>query len=398
MTNRQWFQVHTWAGMFLGALLLLVSFTGTLASISHEVEYLSDQKFRSLSPRAKVNFQQFEIELSKKYPSSYLQKIEIRPERYLSGEAQIVTDNLRRFVYFDPNTGQILGEGHWGRLSRFLRDIHRKLSMGDVGKLLVTSLSLLLFIILISSLFIYKAWWRGFFKRPEKLKTTVRSTWSSWHKIIGLWSWLFIATISLTSFWYFIDQTLDTANIDYYPKAPEIELLVTQAKPLSLTEAIMKAQTAFESLNITYIRYPNKANKPIEISGNNNDFLIDDRANRVYLHPVTGEVLGVQYANDLSLYPRLADTVDLVHFGIFAGFISKIIWFLFGLCFCFLIASGIFMAWLKVKRKQPSVMRWQGLSGMLAVIICVAGIVLTTVSISLPDEARTPFSPKLSSD
>lgn len=74
-----------------------------------------------------------------------------------------MTDNLRSFVYFDPNTGKILGEGQWGRLARFLRDIHRKLSMGDAGKLLVTSLSLLLFIILVSSFFVYKDLWRYFF-------------------------------------------------------------------------------------------------------------------------------------------------------------------------------------------------------------------------------------------
>jgi uncharacterized iron-regulated membrane protein len=396
VTNRQWFQLHTWAGVFLGALLLFVCFTGTLASVSHEIEYLTDQKFRALTPRTKVDFHQLENQLAKKYPNSYLQRIQIRPERYLSGEAQIVTNNLRSFVYFDANTGQILGEGRWGGLARFLRDIHRKLSMGDVGKLIVTSLSLLLLIILVSSFFVYKDWWRYFFKRPDKLKSSKRTTWSSWHKIIALWSWWFIATVAVTSFWYFIDQTLQTAKIEYYPQPPQIQSEVVNAKPLALTKVIIKAKAAFESLDITYIRYPNSANKPIEIRGNNNDFLVVDRANRIYLHPVSGEVLAVQYATELSIYSRLTDSVDLIHFGHFSGITSKVIWFVFGLCLSFMVASGIYMAWLKVKRKQSSVVKWQGISGILAIIICLAGIVLTTISVSIPNEASRPFSPQLS--
>ncbi|WP_085299389.1 PepSY-associated TM helix domain-containing protein [Cognaticolwellia mytili] len=396
MTNKQWFQLHTWAGVFLGALLLFVCFTGTIASVSHEIEYLIDEKFRALTPRTKVDFQQLETELSKAYPNSYLQRIQIRPERYLSGEAQIVTNNLLSFIYFDPNTGKILGKGNWGRLTRFLRDIHRKLSMGNAGKFLITTLSLLLLITLVSSFFIYKDWWRHFFKQPNKLKLSTRATWSSWHKIIGLWSWWFIATVSITSFWYFIDQTLQTAGIEYYPQKPQIQSSEVNAKPASLTKILINAQAAFKSLEISYIRYPNNTKKPIEIRGFNHDFLVVDRANRVYLHPVTAEVLKVQPAAELSAYSRLTDTVDLIHFGSFFGLTSKIIWFIFGLLMSFMIASGIYMAWLKAKRKQPSVIKWQGISGILTIIICIVGVVLTTINVALPKNESVPFSPQLS--
>ena len=397
MTNKQWFQLHTWAGVFLGTLLFFVCFTGTIASVSHEIEYLTDEKFRALTPRTKVNFQQLAIELSTNYPNSYLQRIQIRPEKYLSGEAQIVTNNLLSFVYFDANTGKILGEGSWGRLSRFLRDIHRKLSLGDTGKFFVTSLSLLLLITLISSFFVYKDWWRHFFKAPPKLKHSTRSTWSSWHKIIGLWSWWFITTIAITGFWYFIDQNLQTADIENYPQKPKIQSSEVNANPMHLLTVLSKAQTAFKGLDISYIRYPNNASKPIEVRGYDGKvFLVVDRANRIYFHPITGEILKVQYANELSLYPRLADTVDLVHFGSFLGLTSKFTWFLFGTFMSFMIASGTYMSWLKVKRKQPSVIKWLGTPGIFAIIICITGIVLTTINVVIPKNEATPFSPQLS--
>lgn len=299
-----------------------------------------------------------------------------------------------RLVYSDPNTGKILGEGRWGSFARFLRDIHRKLSMGDIGKLMVTSMSMLLLIILVSSFFVYKDWWRYFFKHPSKLKASKRASFSGWHKSIGLWSWWFIAVISLTGFWYFVDQTLQTADIEYYPQSPQVKSVKVDEKPLSLTKVITHAQAAFDNLQITYIRYPNSVKKPIEIRGGNNDFLVVDRANRIYLHPVSGKVLKVQYATQLSIYSRLTDTVDLIHFGSFYGLISKIIWFIFGLFLSFMIASGTYMAWLKVKRKQPSVIKWQGISGIFAIVLCLVALVLTSVSIAMPAEGSTPYSPQ----
>jgi uncharacterized iron-regulated membrane protein len=395
VTKKAWFQLHTWAGIFLGALLLLVCITGTLATISHEIEYLTDHKFRALTSRTQVDFQQLESELSTHYPNSHLQRIQIRPEKYLSGEAHLVKDNLLSFVYFDPNTGKILGEGQWGRLARFLRDIHRKLSMGDAGKLLVTALSLLLVTILVSSFFVYKGWWRCFFKRPSQFDSSKRTSWSRWHKFIGVWSWWFVAVITLTGFWYFINQSLETAKIEYYPQAPGVQTLNIAAKPLSLTKVLMHAQSAFEMLDITYVRYPDSVQKPIEIRGNNDDFLVADRANRIYLHPVSGQVLKVQYATELSIYARFTDTVDLIHFGHFSGLITKLIWFVFGSLLSFLIASGIYMAWLKTKRKQASVIKWQGVSGIFAIIMCCAALILTSISVAMPEQESTPFSPQL---
>jgi len=60
------------------------------------------------------------------------------------------------FVYVDGATGQWLGEGQWGRVSRFLRNWHMNLSMGWTGKLIVTSLAILLVILVFTSPIVYR--------------------------------------------------------------------------------------------------------------------------------------------------------------------------------------------------------------------------------------------------
>ncbi|WP_350669673.1 PepSY domain-containing protein, partial [Pseudoalteromonas sp. 43-MNA-CIBAN-0464] len=85
------------------------------------------------------------------------------------------------------------GEGEWARASRFLRNWHMYLSMGWIGKLIVTSLSILLVILLVSSFYVYRRWWQGFFKKPAQLVLDKRNGWSNWHKFLGLWSMWFMA-------------------------------------------------------------------------------------------------------------------------------------------------------------------------------------------------------------
>ncbi|WP_231659108.1 MULTISPECIES: PepSY-associated TM helix domain-containing protein [Pseudoalteromonas] len=104
-------------------------------------------------------------------------------------------------------------------------------------------------------------------------------------------------------------------------------------------------------MDIRYIRYGKKANQAVEVRGYNNDILLRLRANRVYLHPTTGVVLGIQKGENLPIIARIKDTADPLHFGNFAGIGTKLIWTIFGLAMSFISATGMYMSWLRVKRK-----------------------------------------------
>ena len=379
----------------MGVLLLFVCITGTLATVSHEIEYLIDQKYRAITLRDKTNWPQLEIELANHFPNSYIQSVNILHERYLAGEVRLITGNQFSFVYFDPNTGQILGSGKWGRVSRFLRDIHMNFSMGWIGKSIVTSLSMLLLITLVTSFYVYRRWWRYFFKQPKMPAKTKRSTWSGWHKFLGLWSWWFLAVMTVTSLWYLVEQVLITAKIERYPSSPHIQT-VSDGKPLPMTRLLDIGQRAFPSLDISQIRYPSSANSPVVIWGYNNDILVRDRANRIYLDPVTGHVIDVQRASDLPVLARIVDTADPLHFGNFSNLTVKLIWFVFGILMTIIIALSIWMSWLRTKKKRPSVIKWQGLSGAIALVLCLAALIITTAKFSKTTQGNSlPFSPKL---
>lgn len=399
MTNRQWFALHSWAGFVLGALLLLVCITGVLATLSYEIQYLSDSKYRALSSRTgPVNWAQLEQNLALTYPDSQLISVQVHQQAYLAGEASLATPAGFRFVYFDPASGSLTGSGDWGRLSRFLRNLHMYLSVEGTGKVIVTSLSFLLLISLISSFFVYRNWWRQWFRNPGKWRWAVRNNWASWHKLIGLWSWWFVLLITLTGLWYFAEHWLLKTPLQYYPAIPRVTLNTAPTaqltQPLSLSQITGIAQQQRPELDIRAVLYNTNAKAPIVVSGQSGDLLLRDRANRVYLDS-TGAVIGAQHTADLGVLAYLTDMADPLHFGNFSGLAVKLLYAVFGTGLSILVAGGMRMHWLRTKHKEPRLARWLGLFGWLALLVAISGIIWTSLTFSAREVSKAPLSPVL---
>lgn len=131
------------------------------------------------------------------------------------------------------------------------------------------------------------------------------------------------------------------------------------------------------------------------MQGDNNDLLVRLRANKVYLNPVTGAVLGVQKAENLSALARIKDTADPLHFGNFAGLGSKLIWGLFGFTMTFICGAGLYMNWLRIKRKKPSVLKWFGISGATMTILVITSVWITATTFSERSNIKAIFAPLL---
>ena len=397
MKAKQWFNLHAWAGLLVGSLLLITCLSGTLATLSHEIEYLSDSKFRALSHSPNTDFAAIENTLAQRYPGSQIISILRHQQPYLATEVSLKWQQQFLFVYVDGATGQWLCEGQWGRVSRFLRNWHMNLSMGWTGKLIVTSLAILLVILVVTSPIVYRQWWRHFLKKPRQLKTTNRSSWADWHKLLGLWSYWFIVVMAITGVWYLVEHTLQTAKIDHYitPPAEVTDLQTDVAHPPAISAMVNAAQSAFPSLHIRAIQYPSKANKPVLVLGDNDDILVRLRANKVYLDPASADVLAIQKAADLPIVARIKDTADPLHFGNFAGLGTKLIWAVFGCLMTCICMAGLYMNWLRVKRKQPSLLQWFGIMGAVSVLLVCCSLLLTTQTFSVRQAPAKLYSPVL---
>ena len=169
---------------------------------------------------------------------------------------------------------------------------------------------------------------------------------------------LFTLIIALTGVFYFAEDILGISGKfkvlvpDPPKKLTQLEIVSFGDNPalLSLNTYAKNAVKAFPELRVEQIRIPSKPGDYVYVDGQDGNPFTRDRANKVYLHPFSGEVVKIQKAEDLNTIELITDIVDPPHFGTFGGLTIKIIWFFFGLILSFSILAGIYI-WYK-KRAQ----------------------------------------------
>ncbi|WP_019677149.1 PepSY-associated TM helix domain-containing protein [Arsukibacterium perlucidum] len=351
MKVKQWFNWHSLTGVWTGLLLFIICWSGTFATLSHEFDWLTNNAVRAASTDEEpVSLAQaYEIVRQAK-PDD---KISFASAPIASGFNYVVVVETAqgqwRHVYVDPASGQIKGDSSYFTIQRFFRDFHRNL-FGAVNRTfasyLVFLLAIPLLISIISALYLYRGWWRKFFTLSWGQQR--RANVASIHKLAGVWSLWFSLLIALTSVWYLyeafradaIDGKVTYTGAGRYAVQQLPEITAADQPALSLSQLLANAQQVRPELDIRSIWFDNGY---LQVTGQAGHLLVRDRANKVYLNASDGQIVHDQNASDLSLYWRLSDTADPLHFGDFGGLISKIIWFIFGLLLSFLSLSGSYM-------------------------------------------------------
>lgn len=351
LNRRRWYFFHGWVGFNLSLVLGLICLTGALATVGDEIDWLLNPALRVSSSDGPVNWVKIHERVMATYPDRAIRMMTAPVgSAFASAVSTVLPNQVRRLVYVHPTTGDIQGERSALTAKRFLRDFHTGLFLpGDVGYIVVPIFGFILLGSLVTGLMTYKQWWQGWWRlRREKGRRVI---WADLHKLIGLWSVWFLLTIGITGSWYFIE--LFGAGIE--TKEPPVMQVVLKdlglAPPerLSLSTLVFTVQQKFPELEIRRI-WP--ASSPTDVwrfRGQTEAWLVRDRSNTIHLTPYSGVVSLIQRTNDTSALHRWTDMADPLHFGDFGGFVSKLIWCVFGLGLSGLLGTG---AYLRVTRLQ----------------------------------------------
>jgi len=362
ISARTWFAIHAWSGFKLGILLFIVFASGTLATISHELDWLAQPEMRVEAPAGDYagdyDFSAMLDALASAFPAARVELVE-RPETAgFAAVARIRDPRLGvRRVMLDPYSGEVLGHAHWyGSFQRFLRDFHRYLLLPNfLGIFIVGATSFLAMASLISSFWIYPNWWRGFFRfRPGRAGAD--ALWKEIHKLFGVWSMVFVLIMGVTGIWYVLEFTLALAGADdaLQFQRPRLEAArVADLEPglrqLDPDRILAIARDALPGIRIGMVIPPGTPDAPYYITGQTGEILVRDRASHVFIDPYDGTVLARQHASELGALRRWVDTADPLHFGDFAGLWSKIPYLLFGTAMSLLAATGVWLRWKRIR-------------------------------------------------
>jgi len=400
MGTRSWFRVHSFTGVVTGLMLFIVCWSGTMAVVSHEIDWLVTPALRVEPGEAWAGWPAWLAAVREAHPEASVSRLEA--PRYRRSAAVAVVeraDGALRRIYVNPYTAEVLGEGSFYTVQRFFRNLHMSLFFGGPGIYLVTVFAIALLVALAAVLVFYKRWWRRFATLP---RGRGRAFWSRLHSTAGLWSMWFLLLMAVTGLWYlfemvrldFLDGKFSYAGIGptavVQVPAPRSDPAQAALSYAALLERFRAARPGFEIRTLGVNRSHPGA---LYIDGQAGHLLVRDRANQFHIDTHSGRVLLAQDAGDYPLYWRWSDTADPLHFGDFGGLWSKGIWFLFGLVLSGLVLSG---SWLHCHRllrgaAERAHHRWPGT--MLAVLLT---LVLLAVAVQAGfEQAAAAYGPRV---
>jgi uncharacterized iron-regulated membrane protein len=384
--SRVWWNVHQWVGLKLSLFMTFILFTGTLAVVSAEIDWVLQPDLR-VSPstvEGPVAWAKIAENAAQQPGVGKLNGIEAPVASAFAARVTIEhADGTLGFLYAHPTTGEIQGEGPWVGAARILRNMHRHLNLPvKYGVPIVCTLAFLLLITLGTSFVVYKKWWRGFFK-PLRGQRDARTWWGDFHRLAGVWSMWFVLLIGLTGVWYFVEELGLEAPRHPQVEAPEGTRVVAASE---IAGAIATAQAAYPGLEIKHVSLPSEDDPLLQLTGDYEAVLVRERSNAVYVDPTTNEVLLKTDGRDLSVHQRISEMADPLHFGYFGDYWTKVPWFIFGLLLTGLSVSGTAIYSLRIARAHEKPVRmaqsfkgmWRGMGHWrwISVLLILTGFVL----------------------
>ena len=353
INKKIWFNIHSWIGIKLSILFFMVCFSGTLATLSNEMDWLFIPAARAKPSEQRASVNLMAKNVQEAFPEGKLLGIFAGEAPYLCTTASVYQDGHVWSVFVNPHTGKVQGATAL-TFYRFFRDLHYFLFIPfQVGNYIVLFFAFPLLVSLITALYFYKKWYKKLFElKTGKGKLVF---YRSLHRLVGVWSVPFVIVFSVTGIWYFLERS-NTANIARIGNAriPKLEVPTDSLHVANIgtlfdyDRAVAASVEAIPTLQVNTIFLPTVASSPVYITGKSHVPLVRNRANKVFIHPQTYEVVKVQKAEKMGTIMYLNDIADPIHFGDWGGLTTKIIWFFGGLGISALILTGL---WIAFKRK-----------------------------------------------
>lgn len=348
------FWLHSIFGLKLSLFLGFVCLTGTIATVSHEIEWLYKPELRATAVNGEPRWGRMWDAAQTAYPQAELGGIgsfDRNDAAYFVKSVSATDASGQEFnIYVDPGTSRVTGHEYGRSFQDFMRALHYYLfAPGTIPMYLVTSLGFVLILSLVTGLIAYKKFWRGFFRMPRWHRDP-RTWFGDLHRLIGLWSLWFVAIIGLTSIWYFVEH----AGLELQTPEPEIAAPISNARVDGdrIDAWVALAKTRMPELAITAIYLPYEPENPVIVQGQWRAWLVRERTNAVFIDPGTNRIIGKRTAHEMGVGERTVHTADPLHFGTFGGLATKLLWVVFGLLLTAMAGSG---AYIYAKRTKVAV-------------------------------------------
>ena len=367
MLKKTLFQLHWFFGITAGLVLALMGITGAAYSFQDEI-------LRALNPTVLTVQKQPAGVLP---PAELVRKLEATEGKAVSmlwvesesGNAARVFftpppgERRGQMRYFDPYTGDYLGDAVGQDFFGLMLQLHRFLAMGDTGRQITGACTLILIFFCLSGLYLrwprQVASWRAWLTLDWRKKG--RSFNWDLHSVFGTWCLLFYLLAALTGLswsyeWYNKGLTRLLSDAPQNERVRNRGPAPAGPAPIANYEAIWSSiySTAGPGLSTYNIRMPPVDGQPATVYYLLQSSPHDRALNQINLDPATGVVKSVERYGDKSLKAQLLTSIYALHVGSYFGLVGRIILTVTALCMPLFFITG-WLLYLDRRRKKRQV-------------------------------------------
>lgn len=382
--TRRLVAVHGWAGVIFGLFLYVVVLTGALAVLAHELGVWSVGGQKLASPMGQALDATLR-EVSSTVPEEQLEEVSV----FANSAGDIVaffhthrehpeSGNIEDFgtlVQIDPLTREelarregfgrdVFGADPAAALDEFLVDLHVNLLAPAPWGLYATGiLGLVMMVTAVSGLLIHRHLIKDAFVTPRRSSALLNK--KDRHVLAGAWGLLFAFVLAFTGSFFSFAGAIGL---------PLVALTAFGGDQMAMFETLVGAPQADDPTPAALADLDAmRAHCAAEAGSTANFMLIShwgraDARVQVFHPPADGALLGSTHVfmgasgEYLGAKPRIGTqpsagslAVELVaplHFGNFAGLLSKIVWVSLGMALCYVSITGL-QLWLERRASEP---------------------------------------------
>lgn len=347
-SRRIWRKAHTWLALSLGWLLALNALMGALLTVAKPLDqWINRPLFEQPATAAGLppaTLQMLHSQLQSEFGPTG--NFTFRPPREPGESVRVLVSGAWDGMVFFDAAGRELGRrGETEGFFNLLFELHSTLLLGETGRVMLAGLALCYLVLLVSGLVL---WWP--LRWPPSFKVRLGRGWFpalfDLHRTAGALLGLAIAVCVVTGAymaWHPLRQVV--SNLAGQPplKPPVVPKGGETTPRVPLDELVATSQAQFPGAMVGYIQVPASVNKPVRVRFKLADDTHPNGLSSVWLHPLTGQVLGVTRWNQLDPGSRYITMIYPLHTGELGGWPLILVVGILGLTLAGLAASGIWL-------------------------------------------------------
>lgn len=374
--------VHGWSGILLGLLLYAVVLTGTAAVFAQEIGAWSaghittrsafekpiDAAVRRLNVQTPVQYREAVnlFEIGDHRLGIFFHRDELDPSRAPTERGiYYQLDKSGRVANTSRGTSEeIFGPRNDDALSSFLVDTHVRLHLPNPWGLLLTGvLGLAMLVAAISGLLIHRHLFKDIFTLRRGASTVLAER--DRHSVAGTWSLPFAFILAFTGSFFSFFGTIGVPVVAMAAFSGDVQALSDtvfgnpgrpdpRAQPAGDLDRIMEDAVRRAGAAPTFVAIENYGRADAKITSYHNPKASDIEPVALLYNGATGvfDRAKPTVGTRRSAGGTLAGVMGPLHFGNFAGLLSKAIWFGLGFAMCYVTFTGMRL-WV-VRRRQDA--------------------------------------------